>query len=189
MLTLSQFAQAVDYYLGDGARHIPQLNHLARQQPSEEVDSLLLGYAMEGIRMAGTFGSYREASVDDVIYEDDGRQVRVRAGERVFVSFVGPAKDPERFPSPEEVNPRRPLDDYIHYGVGPHACLGRDASQVAIVELFRALFKRKNVRRAPGVQGQLKKIPRPGGFVVYMNEEWTSLAIFPASMKVMWDDE
>ncbi|KAH6670320.1 linoleate diol synthase [Plectosphaerella plurivora] len=182
------FAQAVDYYLGDGASHIPQIHSLALASPSEEVDKLLLGYAMEGIRMAGTFGSYREAAVDDVIHEDDGREVHVRAGERVFVSFVGPAKDPTRFPSPDEIDPRRPLDGYIHYGVGPHACLGRDASQVALVELFRALFRRNNVRRAPGAQGQLKKIPRPGGFVIYMNEEWSSFSIFPASMKVMWDE-
>lgn len=183
------FAQAVDYYLGDGAAHIPQLHTIARQPESEETDQLLLGYAMEGIRMAGTFGAYREAATDDVVVEDDGRQVPVKAGDRVFVSFVGPARDPKRFPSPEEVNPRRPLDGYIHYGLGPHACLGREASQVALVELFRALFRRRNVRRAPGVQGQLKKVARPGGFFVYMDEEWSGLAVFPASMKVMWDDE
>lgn len=185
----AQFAQAVDYYLGSGASHIPQIHATARQPPSEETDQLLLGYAMEGIRMAGTFGAYRQAATDDLIVEDDGRQVPIKAGDRVFVSFVGPAKDPKRFPSPEEVNPRRPLEGYIHYGLGPHACLGREASQVALVELFRALFRRRNVRRAPGAQGQLKKVPRPGGFFVYMNEDWSGLAIFPASMKVMWDDD
>ncbi len=46
---------------------------------------------MEGIRLAGTFGSYREAAVADTIPEDDGREVSVKAGDRVFVSFVSPA--------------------------------------------------------------------------------------------------
>jgi hypothetical protein len=55
--------------------------------------------------------------------------------------------------------------------------------------MFRAVFKLKNLRRAPGLQGELKKVPRPGGFFVYMREDWGSLWPFPTSMKVMWDDE
>lgn len=43
---------------------------------------------MEGIRLAGTFGAYREASVDDVIPEDDGSEIRVQTKRRVFVNFV-----------------------------------------------------------------------------------------------------
>ena len=43
---------------------------------------------MEGIRLAGTFGSYREAAAADTIMEDDGREVPVKPGDRVFVSFV-----------------------------------------------------------------------------------------------------
>jgi cytochrome P450 len=143
---------------------------------------------MEGIRLAGTFGSYRECAADDLIAEDDGRKVPVRKGERVFVSFVSAARDPAHFPDPDAVNPRRPLSSYIHYGAGPHACLGRDASQTALVEMFRALFRRRNVRRAPGPQGELKKVARDGGFFVYMREDWGSYFPFPTSMKIMWDE-
>jgi prostaglandin-endoperoxide synthase 1/linoleate 10R-lipoxygenase len=45
---------------------------------------------MEGIRLAGTFGSCREAIVDDVIREDDGSEIAVKAKDRVFISFVSP---------------------------------------------------------------------------------------------------
>ena len=55
---------------------------------TEETDELMLGYALEGIRLAGTFGSYREVAEEDVIVEDDGRKVPVKPGDRVFVSFV-----------------------------------------------------------------------------------------------------
>lgn len=185
------FAQAVDFYLSDeGKTHIPALHSLATEKnPTEETDALLLGYAMEGIRLAGTFGSYREVASDCTIPEDDGREVDVKKGDRVFVSFVSAAKDPAHFPDPEKVDPRRDLRSYIHYGLGPHACLGRQASQVALVEMFRCLWRRRNVRRAPGKQGQLKKVPRPGGFYVYMRPDWGSLSPFPSTMKVVWDED
>ncbi|CRK39993.1 hypothetical protein BN1723_018752, partial [Verticillium longisporum] len=85
-----------------------------------------------GIRLAGTFGAYREAAADDTIIEDDGRRVEVKKGDRVFVSFVGAARDAAHFPNPEVADPRRPLGAYIHYGLGPHACLGREASQIPV---------------------------------------------------------
>ncbi|KAH6966960.1 heme peroxidase [Fusarium venenatum] len=176
------FAQTLDWYLSPaGEKYRPELHRIAALETGNETDALLLGYAMEGIRMAGTFGLYREATTADVIQEDDGREVPVKAGDRVFVSFVTAAKDPNIFPNPEEVDPRRPLDSYIHYGVGPHACLGRDISQVALTELFRALFRKKGLRRVAGAQGELKKVPRPGGFFVYMTEDWGSIWPFPTT--------
>jgi hypothetical protein len=83
------FAQAVDFYLSEqGAKHLPEIHRVANLPESDESDALLLGYAMEGVRLAGTFGSYREAAVADTIKEDDGREVAVKRGDRVFVSFV-----------------------------------------------------------------------------------------------------
>lgn len=137
--------------------------------------------------MAGTFGLYRKVAAADTITEDDGRKFNVKPGDSVFISFVSAAKDSNVFPDPDKVNPKRPLGTYIHYGAGPHECLGRDISQVALIELFRALFRKRNLRRVPGPQGELKKVPRPGGFFVYMTDDWGGLWPFPGSMKVMWD--
>ncbi|KKA30858.1 hypothetical protein TD95_000745, partial [Thielaviopsis punctulata] len=183
------FAQAVDFYLRpENAAHVTELHSLATAPSSPETDELLLGYAMEGARLAGTFGAYREATADTVISEDDGRQIPVNAGARVFVSFVQAAHDPRRFPDPEKVDPRRPREAYLHYGKGPHACLGREASEAAITELFRALWSKKNVRRMPGLQGELKKVERGKGFFVYMDENWSQMTPFPQTMKIMWDE-
>ena len=55
--------------------------------------------------------------------------------------------------------------------------------------MVRALFRRKNVRRVPGPQGEMKKAPRPGGFYVYLREDWGSMWPFPVTMRVMWDEE
>lgn len=65
-----------------------ELYRVANSPSSEEMDKLLLGYCMEGIRLSGSWGTQRVANVDDVIQEDDGRQVSVKAHDRVFVSFV-----------------------------------------------------------------------------------------------------
>ncbi|KAI5920952.1 heme peroxidase [Camillea tinctor] len=182
------FAQAVDYYLSpEGSQYIPELHRIAHLPSEEESDLLLLGYCMEGLRLAGTFSSYREAATDDIIIEDDGREIPVKAKDRVFVSFVDAAKNPKYFPHPEELNPRRPLDAYIHFGLGPYGCLERNVAQAALTEMFRSLFKLKNVRRAPGPQGELKKVLHPGGFRVYMRDDRGQYFPFPCTMKICYD--
>lgn len=187
---IKQFAQGVDWYLSpEGDSYRAEIHRIATQPSTDETDKLLLGYAMEGIRMAGTFGLYRQATATDTITEDDGRKVAVNPGDRVFVSFVSASTDATHFPEPEKVNPRRPREAYIHYGSGPHACLGRDMSEMALTELFRAVFRKKGLRRAAGPQGLLKKVPRPGGFSVYLTEDWGSVSPFPTTMKVTWDGE
>ncbi|KJZ77639.1 hypothetical protein HIM_02816 [Hirsutella minnesotensis 3608] len=183
------FAQAVDYYLSPpGLQYLDDVYRLAAQGSSNESDSMLLGYALEGIRLSGPPGFCRKAAAADSFAEEDGSQVNIRAGDRVYVSFDSAARDAIHFPNPEAVNPRRPIDSYVHYGAEPLSSLGRDVSQVALVELFRALFRKKGVRRVAGPQGTLKKVPGPGGFGVFMTEDWGGFWPFPTSMKVMWDE-
>ncbi|KAI9845144.1 MAG: hypothetical protein M1837_005029 [Sclerophora amabilis] len=182
------FTQTLDYYLSDAGKvHLPEINRLAKLN-SPEADDKILHYCMEGIRLNGTFGSYREATAS-VTVDDNGRQVPVKPGDHVFVSFVGAAKDPKVFPDPESVRIDRPLDAYIHYGEGPHACLGRDASRVALTAMMKVVGRLDNLRRAPGPQGQLKRIPRPGGFYIYMRADHGSYFPFPTTMKVNFDGD
>ena len=120
---------------------------------------------------------------------------------------VGANRDPSVFPSPNEVRIDRPLESYIHYGVGPHRCLGEDASRVALTAMLKVVGRLDNLRRAVGPQGQMKKIPRAGGFYIYMTENHGSYFPFPTSkcslktrsvsklissnlaMKVNWDGD
>jgi linoleate 10R-lipoxygenase len=77
----------MDYYLSDeGKVHLPDIHRLAIEN-TEESDDKLLHYAMEGIRLNGTFGSYRESHTTTTI-DDDGRQVHIKPGDKVFISFV-----------------------------------------------------------------------------------------------------
>ncbi|KAF4595798.1 heme peroxidase [Ophiocordyceps camponoti-floridani] len=180
-----QFAQAVNFYLSPaGQSHIADIHRLATQEPAtHEGDALLLGYALEGVRLAGPAGVFRQASSPDVLAED-GRVRKVRPGESVFVSFASVTRDDGRFPNPDTVNPHRPLSSYIHNGAENHSRLSR----VALVEMFRALFRKKGLKRAAGPRGELKKIPGPFGYGVYMNEDWGGVSPFPSAMKVTWDE-
>ncbi|EFE44257.1 hypothetical protein TRV_00943 [Trichophyton verrucosum HKI 0517] len=174
------FTQIIDYYLSEeGKVHLPDIKRWAKER-TDEADEKLLHYCMEGIRLNGTFGSYRESTAALDI-DDDGRNVSVKPGDKVFVSFVGAARDPNIFPSPHEVRLDRPLDSYIHYGEGPHACLGKDANMIALTSMLRVVGGLDNLRRAPGPQGELKKIPRPGGFYIYMREDQSGYFVFPMS--------
>lgn len=73
------------------------------------------------------------------------------------------------------------MESYIHYGVGPHSCLGGDASKVALAAMLRVVGRLDNLRPAPGPQGELKKIPRDNGFYTYMRQDETSFYAFPMS--------
>lgn len=150
---------------------------------------MLLGYALEGVRLAGSSGLHRHASADDTIKEDDGRQIQVNAGDRVYVSFDSSGLDEDQFPNPSTVDPRRPIGDYICRGAGPHTFLDDEISQLALAELFRAVFRRKGLRRVAGPQGELKRATGADGSPVFMSEDWSAISPFPTSMKVTWDGE
>ncbi|OJJ51688.1 hypothetical protein ASPZODRAFT_55528 [Penicilliopsis zonata CBS 506.65] len=182
------FTQIIDYYLSeDGKKHLPEINRLAKLD-TRDSDDLLLRYCMEAIRLNGIFGSYRESQTHMSV-DDYGREVDIKPGDKIFVSFVQANRDPTVFPDPDQVRLDRPMDAYIHYGLGPHTCLGKDASKVALTAMLRVVGSLDNLRRAPGPQGELKKIPRAGGFYTYMREDYGSYFPFPMTFKVHFDGE
>ena len=167
--------------------HLPAINNWAKIEGAE-ADDKLLHYALEGIRLNGTFGSYRQSTVSTTM-DDGGRPVKVKPGDKVFCNFVGANREAQFFPEPDTVRTDRPVDTYIQYGFGPDAFLGQEASRAALTAMLRVVGRLANLRRAPGPQGQLKKIPRPGGSHVYMRADHGSYSPFPTTMKVNWDGE
>jgi linoleate 10R-lipoxygenase len=178
------------YLLGPGKPHWPEIQRLAAQPFSSENEDKVLRYVMEAIRLHGTFGGYREvaapATIDDTGfsgYKD------VKTGDKVFVSFVKASRDPTAFPDPDTVRLDREMDNYIHYGVGPHQCLGMQASRVALTSMLRTVARLQDLRPAPGPQGQLKKVDKGDGFYAYMTEDWGKFWPFPTTWKLHFDGE
>ncbi|KAH7030729.1 heme peroxidase [Microdochium trichocladiopsis] len=187
------FAQGLDFYLTpEGTKHIFELQRIAGLASSPETDALLLGYCLEGVRLSGGFVTSRAALAPDTITEDDGTQVRVHAGERVFVNFA--SKDAAHFPEPAAVNPRRPAESYVFLSAMTGSFTDRGLVEAGVTEMFRGVFRLKNVRRAPGPQGELKKVrqqetnTRADGAVVYLREDRGAYVPFPCTMRVCYDE-
>ena len=57
----------------------------------------------------------------------------------------------------------RPLDSYVVHGSGPHECLEREVSRVALTSMLKIVGRLDNLRAVPGDQGMMKRIQRLGG--------------------------
>ncbi|KAJ5239525.1 hypothetical protein N7468_004144 [Penicillium chermesinum] len=181
------FTQVIEYYTGEGKAHLPEINRLAKQE-SPENDDLLYRYILEAIRINGTFGAYREA-VNSVTIEDNGKKIDIQPGNKVFASFVEANHDATVYPEPNEVKLDRPIDSYINHGQGPNTAFGQEITKIALVSMLRVVGRLENLRRAPGAQGQLKKIPQEGGYYVYLRQDGGSYFPFPMSLKLHWDGD
>ncbi|KAK7980050.1 Sporulation protein rmd1 [Apiospora arundinis] len=200
MVTLNSsiFAQALDYYLGEGIEHLPKIQELAREDTPES-EELLIRYALEGVRLNGTNSVLRHVHQDTTVQEGLSgvgvRQpppTRLPAGSTVLVSFNELSLDPSRYPDPHKVRLDRDLQNgYRFYGHGAHECLGEKMSRVSQGAMLRAAGRLKNLRRAPGPQGTLKTVvlPGEGGLgKVYMDELQSMYSPFPTTMKVLYDE-
>ncbi|KAL2369279.1 prostaglandin-endoperoxide synthase 1 [Blastomyces gilchristii SLH14081] len=182
------FTQILGYYLSnEGKVHLSDINRLAKED-SLESDTKLLHFCMEGLRLSGTFGSFREANAN-VLINDGGREVSINDGDKVFVSMISSARDPNIFPTPDKVVLDRPLESYIHYTDGAFTCFGRDAQMVALASMLRVVGRLDNLRPAPGAQGQLVKVSRPGGHFAYMRQDYGGYSVLPTTLKVHYDSE
>jgi linoleate 8R-lipoxygenase/9,12-octadecadienoate 8-hydroperoxide 8R-isomerase len=182
------FAQCLDFYLSDeAAPHLKEIQRLAKLD-TQEADDLLLRYFMEGTRIRATVGLYRR-SVTDTTTRCDETITDVKKGETVLCDLVAASQDPAAFPDPDQVKLDRPLDSYIHFGWGRHMCLGIGITKIALTTMLKTVGKLHNLRRAPGGQGQIKKIAGPGGITMYMTADQSSYFPFPTSMKIRWDGD
>ncbi|KAK2043180.1 linoleate diol synthase [Colletotrichum somersetense] len=226
-------AMCIDYYLGEGKQYLSDLYHLAHQN-TPEADEKLMKYMLEGCRLRGAVAVYREAATDQVItdyapclldpndptsrkpvvnddIEGTKYEVKVPKGQRVICDLMTAGRDPTVFESPGEVRLDRPLESYVHFGLGPHWCAGKEISRVAQASLFKQIVGLKNLRRAEGERGNLKNMPAgawkgqvglPVGSqngVGKSHEPWLGLRAFmtadqssfwpvPTTMSVQWDE-
>lgn len=84
------------------------------------------------------------------------RQRRVPAGARVVAGPLAGMFDPEVFDRPWQFCSARPLEDYLHFGDGPHVCFGKYVADTQIIEIMRTLLLLKNLQRAPGGRGRVR---------------------------------
>jgi cytochrome P450 len=66
----------------------------------------------------------------------------IRANDQIFVITQAAMLDTSVFPSPQVLDPARPLGPYLHFGGGLHPCAGRDINAFQIPILVRELVRR-----------------------------------------------
>ena len=188
------FTQMLDVFLQEEyhEKHWPEIQRCAWSNDPQDFEKLK-GFALEANRLApAAFGLLRVSKVDTVI-DDNGTKIEVKRGDALYTDFVTGGLDPKVFPDPLKIDPSRDRSLYIHQGWGPHSCLGRPMVEVAMASQLKVFAKLKNLRRAPGEQGILKKTiplpnptssdphPNPGSISVYLLEDYSSWFPFPTS--------
>lgn len=104
---------------------------------------------------------------------------KVRRANSIFQTAA--FRDPAVFPDPEEVKLDRPTDVYQMWSMGPHGCAGRAIAITALAAMTKACAQLKNLRRAPGDQGQIKYVPGPVGSRRYLSDDWSRYQPFAGS--------
>ncbi|GAB2846843.1 cytochrome P450 [Lentzea nigeriaca] len=87
----------------------------------------------------------------------------IRAGEGVILATPAVNRDPEAFPSPDELDLRRDDKTHLTFGHGPHQCVAMNFATAALEVVFSTLFA-----RLPGLRLAVpaEDVP-PGGLGVY----------------------
>jgi cytochrome P450 len=95
-------------------------------------------------------------------------EAEIPAGKLVFACTASAMFDEAAFPKPEDFDPTRPRDSYLHFGYGHHLCLGNLVAGVIVPEVVKRVLLRPNVRVAAGDEGKIdfQGGPFPESFVV-----------------------
>jgi len=145
----------------------------ARKAAAAGDDERLAGFVWEAFRFK-PFLPYlaRKTSVDYTIGRGTPREHTIPAGATVLALTMSVMFDPDWACLPREFQPDRPGRVYLHFGRGHHQCLGEQVARVMIPEIVKHVLLLKNLRPAPGPEGQVdyQGGPLPERFVLAFDQ-------------------
>ncbi|CAE6446655.1 unnamed protein product [Rhizoctonia solani] len=175
----------VNFYLEPAnAEHKTQLVALASSK-DPQANSVIAGYVREALRLDPLFTHARRTVVESTSVKGS----KYKRGDSLFLSIADSNLDPEVFPNPSSVDPRRPVNNYTLMGDGLHRCFTDDFVHSTMACAVRAVFQLKNVRRGPGKSGVLKRFTDPDGTTAssrYLNAKQI-ITPFPTSLTLQFD--
>ncbi len=114
--------------------------------------SLLPGAVEEMLRWWTPIMVFRRTATTDV----DLAGARVRAGDKVVVSFTSANRDGSVFDGPDRFDVRRSPNPHLSFGHGPHFCLGAQLARVQMRALFAELLRRTGAVEPDGPPALLR---------------------------------
>lgn len=121
-------------------------------------DTALAGYVFEAMRFDPLAPALpRVAVVDREVAAGTRRATVLPAGTTVLVGMASAMMDGRRVPEPRRFDPHRLPHEYIHFGHGLHTCFGIHINRVLLPLMLKPLLRRRNLRRAAGPEGRLRK--------------------------------
>ena len=187
-----QASLLIDLYLSEGyEKYKTRIVELAHQDNAAG-DKELQGFVYEGMRHAGVVPGLPRVATRDVVIRDGQRgPIKVKEGQTVLIATSRAAMDPNAFPSPELINPHRPISSYILLGHGLHFCFGARLVAPALVSTLKEVFRLPNIRRAPGKQGQFSTLEHQLAGVnmrAYLDSSSKESPI-PTTLRLIYDEQ
>jgi cytochrome P450 len=96
--------------------------------------------------------TFRRTATEDCSIGDQ----RIRAGDKVVVSFTSANRDEAVFDSPGDFNIRRQPNPHMVFGHGPHFCLGAHLARTQMRALFAEVLARTSSLRYAGEPSYLR---------------------------------
>lgn len=176
---LIQFASILEYFLKpENSELWAKIQLLATTGTSETINKALRPYILEAQRLTSNQQDLRFCVSGVTI---DGQ--KFQPGDAVLTLLGLSGRNPASVPDPGQFKLDRPAEAYLHYGWGPHKCLGREVAIAYASGMLRLVATTKGLRQAPDKMGQLKVVMMgPGNQEkLYMNDSWSYLTKDPTS--------
>ena len=113
---------------------------------------LLPGAVEEMLRWWTPVMVFRRTATTEV----DLAGVRIRAGDKVVVSFTSANRDEAVFTDPDRFDVRRAPNPHLTFGHGPHFCLGAQLAKAQMRALFGELLRRTGALSLDGAPALLR---------------------------------
>jgi cytochrome P450 len=120
-------------------------------------DPLLSRYVFEALRYYPlTPGLFRLALQDYTLAGGTWRSKCIPKDALIFAATRSAMFDGRRVPHPKQFRIDRQEYNYMHFGYGMHECFAVYINRMLIPAICKALLRRANLRRAPGIDGRLQ---------------------------------
>ncbi|ESK84894.1 heme peroxidase [Moniliophthora roreri MCA 2997] len=152
-----------------------------------DANANLAVYAKESLRMDPPFkGVFRVGTNDQTI-----SGLSLSKGSKTFLDIATACQNAEAFPNPQSFEVNRATKHHLFTDDGIYRCLGESLTEKIMGEVLRAVFSLKDIARAPGMSGQLKRFKDKHRIELqfaYLNQA-KKISPWPTSMCVQYKSQ